>query len=91
MKWQRSIVNDGCWTDDQHSDFELQCQWKLAPLALRLAKARLLHAFHCAVAGPVILIDFITASAHQRRDGFAALRRAFTWLSEMDNCFCPRH
>jgi hypothetical protein len=39
MSWQRSIINDGCWTANQHTDFELQCTWKLPLLALRLAKA----------------------------------------------------
>ena len=49
MKWQRIIINDGPWTDNQHTDLELQCTWKLAPLGLRLAKARILYAFYVLV------------------------------------------
>eukprot|EP00435_Cladocopium_sp_Y103_P049697 s3226_g15.t1 len=63
MTWQRSIVNDGFWTPGQHTDFELQCQWKLPSLALRLAKARLLYAFHCVQAGPMLLLDYVTSVA----------------------------
>ena len=89
MKWQRTIINNGCWTDDQRSDFALQCQWQLAPLALRLAKARLLHAFHCVRDGPGILIDYITAVAEGGKSWILALRHAIRWLSSMSSTFCP--
>ena len=89
MSWQRSIINDGCWTPGQHTDFELQCKWKLPPLALRLAKARLLYAFHCIKSGPSILIDFMTSVAHQPHGWFGALRQALVWLGRMDAAFCP--
>jgi len=89
MSWQRSIINDGCWTANQHTDFELQCTWKLPPLALRLAKARLLYAFHCFKDGPQLLIDFMTSVAHQPQGWFAALRQAFACLARMDAGFCP--
>ena len=89
MSWQRSIINDGCWTDDQHTDFELQCIWKLPPLALRLAKARLLYAFHCFAVGPSLLVDFLTSVAHHPHGWFAAVRKALAWLARMDAGFCP--
>lgn len=89
MSWQRIIINDGCWTDNQHTDFELQCRWKLPPLALRLAKARLLHAFHCFTEGPQILVDFVTSIAHLPQGWFAGLRQALRWLADMDADFCP--
>ena len=86
--WQRRIINDGCWTENQHSDFELQCLWKLPPLALRLAKARLLYAFHCFNEGPQILIDFVTSVSHLSHGWFEGLRRALAWLADMDGEFC---
>lgn len=89
MSWQRSIINDGCWTPNQHTDFELQCLWKLPPLALRLAKARLLYAFHCIKSAPTLVVDFMTSVAHQPQSWFAALRQALAWLARMDAEFCP--
>ena len=89
MGWQRMIINDGCWTEDQHTDFALQCAWKLPPLALRLVKARLLYAFQCAANGPQLLHDFMTSVAHLPQGWFAALRQALTWLASMDSNFCP--
>jgi len=89
MSWQRSIINDGCWTPNQHTDFELQCLWKLPPLSLRLAKARLLYAFHCIKSAPSLVVDFVTSVAHQPQSWFAALRQALAWLARMDASFCP--
>lgn len=88
MSWQRSIINDGFWTDNQHTDFSLQCAWKLPPLAVRLAKARLLYAFHWAKDGPRLLVDYATANkaAH---GWFQALRHALGWLATLDSHFCP--
>ena len=86
--WQRRIINDGCWTENQHSDFELQCMWKLPPLALRLAKARLLYAFHCFAEGPQTLIDFVTSVSHLPHSWTAALRKALAWIADMDGSFC---
>ena len=63
--------------------------WKLPPLALRLAKARLLYAFHCLAAGPSLLVDFLTSVAHDPQGWFAALRKALVWLASMDASFCP--
>ena len=89
MNWQRSIINNGFWTDSQQTDFELQCHWKLPPLALRLAKARLLYAFHCIQDGPQLLVDFFTANATHPQGWFVALRRAFDWLHSVDAEFFP--
>ena len=85
--WQRSIINDGFWTSDQHTDFSLQCTWRLPPLTLRLAKARLLYAFHAVREGPQLLIDYLTAD--QTKQGwFQALRNGLQWLSTLDGHFC---
>lgn len=89
MSWQRSIINDGFWTDDQHTDFSLQCLWKLPPLAVRLAKARLLYAFHWARDGPRLLVDYATANQAPHA-WFQALRHALGWLATLDGYFCPR-
>ena len=89
MNWQRSIINDGFWTDNQHTDFDLQCKWKLPPLAFRLAKARLLYAFHLFRDGPHLLVDYVT-DQHQAPHGwFSALRHALQWLASLDDSFCP--
>eukprot|EP00435_Cladocopium_sp_Y103_P018075 s1433_g4.t1 len=89
MTWQRSIVNDGFWAADQHTDLELQRHWKLPSLALRLIKARLLYAFHCLCEGPGLLIDYLTADAHLPGGWFVALRQALCWTARMDPTFCP--
>eukprot|EP00435_Cladocopium_sp_Y103_P040557 s3265_g11.t1 len=89
VKWQRSIIGDGFWAPDQSTDIELQCQWCLPPLALRLAKARLLYAFHCMKDGPGVLIDFVTSVAHLPQSWFVALRKALSLLASMDGSFCP--
>eukprot|EP00435_Cladocopium_sp_Y103_P035345 s1432_g9.t1 len=89
MTWQRSIINNGFWTPGQHSDFALQCHWKLPPLALRLAKLRLLYAFHCVRDGPHLLIEYLTAAASYKGSWFQAVRIALIWLSSMNPTFCP--
>eukprot|EP00435_Cladocopium_sp_Y103_P016902 s4069_g4.t1 len=89
MTWQRSIVNDGFWTPGQKTDFELQGQWRLPPLSLRLAKLRLLYAFHCVQDGPCLLLDYVTSVAHLKGSWFQALRLGLQWLSTMDTDFCP--
>ena len=86
--WQRSIINDGFWTSDQHTDFSLQCMWKLPPLSLRLAKARLLYAFHVIRDGPQLLLDYITADK-TTHGWFQALRSGLRWLSTLDQSLCP--
>eukprot|EP00435_Cladocopium_sp_Y103_P007934 s2283_g2.t1 len=89
MTWQRSIVNDGFWTPGQRTDFELQGHWRLPALSLRLAKLRLLYAFHCVQDGPRLLLDYITSVAHLKGSWFHALRLGLQWLSTMDADFCP--
>eukprot|EP00435_Cladocopium_sp_Y103_P021417 s4410_g5.t1 len=89
MTWQRSIINDGFWTPGQLTDFELQCKWKLPPLALRLAKLRLLYAFHCVRDGPCLLIEYLSAVAPYKGSWFQSVRVALTWLSSMHPSFCP--
>eukprot|EP00435_Cladocopium_sp_Y103_P032318 s136_g8.t1 len=88
MSWQRSILQNGFWTSDQLTDFELQCRWRLPSLSLRLAKARLLYAFHCVRDGPSLLLDYVSAVSHMPGSWFTALRQGLRWLSSMDNVFC---
>eukprot|EP00435_Cladocopium_sp_Y103_P033831 s1824_g8.t1 len=88
MGWQRSILQNGFWTSDQLTDFELQCRWHLPSLSLRLAKARLLYAFHCVRDGPSLLLDFVTAVSHMPGSWFSALRQGLCWLASMDSAFC---
>eukprot|EP00435_Cladocopium_sp_Y103_P060951 s84_g22.t1 len=86
--WQRSILQNGFWTPDQLTDFEVQCRWQLPPLSLRLAKARLLYAFHCVQDGPSLLLDYITAVSSMHGSWFCALRQGLRWLASMDSEFC---
>eukprot|EP00435_Cladocopium_sp_Y103_P054060 s146_g17.t1 len=89
MTWQRSIINDGFWTIGQLTDYELQCKWRLPPLALRLAKARLLYGFQCLRDGPRLLVDYLSSVASHKHSWFQGLRHALRWLSSIDDVFCP--
>lgn len=46
MRWLRSIIGNGFWAEDQLTDTQLLLQWKLPSMPMRLAKLRMLYAFH---------------------------------------------
>eukprot|EP00435_Cladocopium_sp_Y103_P059504 s286_g21.t1 len=89
IKWVRSIVNNGSWSPDQMTDQHLLLQWSLPTIAVRLAKLRLLFAFHVVRDCPVAIVDMITAMPHNPHTWFAALRHALVWLREMDPDLIP--
>ena len=82
LKWQRTIANDGFWSEDQTSDWEFQSRWKLVPLALRLAKHRILYAFKLFSNAPSLVLDYITAEDSRCAGSWmTALRRSINWLN----------
>lgn len=73
-KWQRQIT-----------DAEFRARWRIPPLAVRLAKHRLLLLlyYNFIDVGQVVW-DFVTAEAtYCRSTWFDAVRQALTWLSTM--------
>lgn len=84
IRWIRSIVCNGCWTEDQMTDHHLLLQWRLPSIAMRLAKLRLLYAFHWIADAPRALIDIVTATADLPHSWFAGLRQALVWASQID-------
>ncbi len=59
ISWKRRIANDGFWNAGGTSDWEFQARWRLTPLALRLAKHRLLYAFKLLAHAPGVVIDYM--------------------------------
>lgn len=51
-KWQRQIAGDGFWKDDTLTDAEFRARWRIPPLAVRLAKHRLLFLLQLHKHGP---------------------------------------
>ena len=84
MRWVRSIVGNGFWADDQLTDIQLQLQWLLPSIAMRLAKHRLLFAFHLFADAPGLIIEVVTATADSPRSWIQALRKALTWALSVD-------
>eukprot|EP00435_Cladocopium_sp_Y103_P069135 s738_g32.t1 len=84
IRWVRAIVQNGCWTADMTPDHLLMMQWNLPNLPLRLAKMRLLYAFHLVADGPRLLLEFVTATEAHERSWVPALRHALIWLRRLD-------
>eukprot|EP00435_Cladocopium_sp_Y103_P065310 s1878_g27.t1 len=91
LRWTRSIIGNGFWASDMLSDQQLLFAWKLPSVALRLAKMRLLYAFHLIRVGPQIILDVITATHQHPGSWFHALRQAMTWLRTMDSTLFSWH
>eukprot|EP00435_Cladocopium_sp_Y103_P024998 s4736_g6.t1 len=83
IKWIRAIVGNGCWTPEMMNDQTLLCCWQLPSMPLRLAKLRLLYAFHWEQHCPLPIVDMIMATSAQTRSWFLALRHAMSWLQTM--------
>lgn len=81
LKWIRTIVANGCWTENMLADNHLLMVWGLPSISLRLAKARLLYAFQLVRHGPREVIDMVTAVHKNPQSWFPASRRALQWLS----------
>ena len=83
-KWQRQIAGKGFWKEDNVTDAEFRACWHIPPLAVRLAKHRLLFLLQLHRCGPQVVWDFVTAEdAVCRTSWFDAIRQALTWLSTM--------
>ena len=87
LKWIRVIVNNGFWSCDQMSDTQLLASWGLPSLPMRLAKVRLLHAFHMFQHAPHDIVDMITAAAEVTQTWMCALRQALQWAHTLDSDF----
>ena len=84
MKWIRSIIANGCWTSGMLSDQQVLLLWRLPSVSLRLAKMRLLHAFHFINDCPQAIVDVVTATEKHQASWIPALRHALCWLQTMD-------
>eukprot|EP00435_Cladocopium_sp_Y103_P009387 s2455_g2.t1 len=92
LKWIRGIVGNGFWAVDQQTDHHLLLCWQLPTISMKLAKARLLFAFHWSLEAPPALVDFVTAMATHSTSWFLALRHAIKFFQELDATFydgCP--
>ena len=87
MRWVRTIVSNGCWTDDQLPDDQIQMVWRMPSVATRLAKLRLLFAFHLFVDAPPAVVELVTAVASFPHSWMSALRQALTWALTVDPSF----
>ena len=83
MKWYRSIIGQGFWSDDRVSDVEILAKWHIPPLAVRLTKLRLLFAFKWYAESPAWLHQATTAEDYDSRSWLHAIRHGVAWLSTM--------
>lgn len=83
-KWQRQIAGDGFWKSQTITDAEFRAKWRIPPLAVRLAKHRLLFLLQLHRHGPRVVWDVITAEdALCQSTWFDALRHALQWMGTM--------
>jgi uncharacterized damage-inducible protein DinB len=83
-KWQRQIAGDGYWKDEHITDPEFRARWRIPPLAVRLAKHRLLFLLQLHRHGPQIVWDWIMAEdVYCRTPWLDAIRQALQWLGSM--------
>ena len=79
----RSIVGTGFWSEDNVDDSELLASVQVLPMAIRLAKMRLLYAFQWYKHAPQIAVDAVTAEDTDPRSWLAAVRKAISWFLQM--------
>ena len=91
MRWTRAIIGNGFWTSAMASDQRVLMRWQLPHVALRLAKMRLLYAFHFVRDCPSGIIDVVTAATTHSSSWFRALRHALVWLYTMDSSLFTWH
>ena len=84
MTWIRSILQNGYWTADLLADQRLLMLWRIPSVTLRLAKMRLLYAFHLVRDCPGAILDVVTAVESHSQSWIPGLRHALTWLQQMD-------
>jgi len=87
LRWIRSIVGNGFWADDQLPDEHILLAWGLPSIPLRLAKLRLLYAYHWIADAPHDIIACVTAVASVPGSWFSALRCAIAWGQTIDPAF----
>ena len=78
--WHRSIVGTGFWSEDNVDDSELLASVQVLPMAIRLAKMRLLYAFQWYRHAPQIAVDAVTAEDTDQKSWLAAIRKAISWF-----------
>lgn len=81
--WHRSIVGKGFWSEDNVDDTELLASVGALPLAVRLAKMRLLYAFQWIQHAPQVAVDCVTAEDRDGKSWLAAVRHAIRWFHTM--------
>lgn len=81
--WHRSIVGTGFWSEQNVDDTELLASVGVLPLAVRLAKMRLLYAFQWIQHAPQIAIESVTAEDVDNKSWLAAVRQAIRWFRQM--------
>ena len=81
--WHRTIAACGFWKNDNMSDVELLARLEVPPLAVRLAKHRLLYAFQWVAHASSFAVECVTAEDHSSGSWFGALRHAVHWLKTM--------
>ena len=82
LAWQRQIIGNGPWHPDCQTDLALQQQWKLVPMAVRLAKGRLLYGFQLMQHAPALLVQAATAlDQYTDHNWLHGVRHAIRWLS----------
>ena len=59
-KWQRRIAGKGFWKEDNITDAEFRARWRIPPLAVCLAKHRLLFLLQLHRCGPQVVWDSIS-------------------------------
>ena len=80
VTWHRTIAGCGFWSESNVSDTELLAQLQVPPLAIRLAKYRLLYAFQWASSAPQIAVECSTADDVDPSSWFQAVRKSIEWF-----------
>lgn len=81
--WHRSILGTGFWSDNNVDDNELLASVGVLPLAVRLAKMRLLYAFQWIRHAPQVAVDVVTAEDRDSKSWLEAIRQAIKWFRSM--------
>ncbi len=83
LGWLRVVAGQGFWSEQNVPDYEITAKLGVPPLAIRLAKHRLLYACKWVQHAPQAAVDCVTGEDFDDKSWMTAVRKAIEWLSNM--------
>ena len=89
--WQRQVVGEGFWSHKRISDKELRARWHLIDLGTRLARNRLLMAYHLVAQSKELAWKAACLAGEEDETSWLyQMRQAMDWMATLHPTFVPQ-